>query len=82
MQIEADEAKSALNVLLDRVQQGEQIEITRRGRIIARLVPPQASIGREQAQAAADRMRARAAKLTSGPINWASLKADRDTRRP
>jgi prevent-host-death family protein len=33
------EAKTHLAALLDRVERGEEIEITRRGRIVARLVP-------------------------------------------
>ena len=33
------EAKTHLSPLLDRVEKGERIEITRRGRAVARLVP-------------------------------------------
>ena len=36
----AFEAKTHLNALLERVSQGETIQITRRGVPIARLVPP------------------------------------------
>lgn len=35
------EAKTQLSRLLDRVQGGEEVVITRRGQVIARLVPPQ-----------------------------------------
>jgi prevent-host-death family protein len=35
----AFDAKTHLSQLLDRVEHGEEIEITRRGRAIARLVP-------------------------------------------
>lgn len=37
--IGAFDAKTHLSQLLDRVEQGEEIEITRRGRPVARLVP-------------------------------------------
>ncbi len=37
--IGAFDAKTHLSQLLDRVEQGEQIEITRRGQPVARLVP-------------------------------------------
>lgn len=38
--IGAFEAKTHLSALLERVQQGEQIVITRHGRPVARLMPP------------------------------------------
>jgi len=45
--------------LLDRVEQGEEIVITRHGRPVARLVPNQGGINRQQAEAAAKRIRER-----------------------
>lgn len=38
--IGAYEAKAKLSELLDRVERGEAITITRRGQVVARLVPP------------------------------------------
>jgi len=38
-QVTATEAKAKLLAILDEVEQGEEIEITRRGRTIARLTP-------------------------------------------
>ena len=35
------DAKAHLSALLDRVEAGEEIEITRRGKAVARLVPPE-----------------------------------------
>lgn len=35
------EAKNRLSELIDRVQAGEVIEITRRGKVVARLTPPE-----------------------------------------
>lgn len=37
----AYEAKTHLSALLDRVEKGERIAITRHGRVVALLVPPQ-----------------------------------------
>ena len=54
-EIGAFEAKSKLGQLLDWVEAGEEIVITRRGKVVAKLVPPGAGI--------ADRERARAAAL-------------------
>jgi prevent-host-death family protein len=81
-QIGAFEAKNTLGSLLDRVQDGEEIVITRHGRPVARLVPTTGSTDRTQARAAADRIRARAATLNAGGFDWESLKRDRDEGRP
>lgn len=65
-EIQASEAKIHLPQLLDDVERGETIVITRHGRAIARLVPEaerrQAEI--DQAIEAIGRLRARAGKLT------------------
>jgi prevent-host-death family protein len=81
-EIGAFEAKNTLGTLLDRVQQGEEIVITRHGRPVARLVPNSGGIDRGQARAAAERIRARAAQLKGSPFDWETLKADRDAGRP
>jgi len=39
MRVTASEAKAKLLALLDRVAAGEEVEITKRGRVAARLVP-------------------------------------------
>jgi prevent-host-death family protein len=82
IEIGAFEAKNTLGSLLDRVQQGEEVVITRHGKPVARLVPNEGRLNREQAQAAADRIRARARQLKRGRFNWKSLKRERDTGRP
>jgi prevent-host-death family protein len=56
-QIGAFEAKSRLGQLLDRVEAGEEIVITRRGKVVARLVPPSSTFDRERSRAAAQRIR-------------------------
>lgn len=81
-EIGAFEAKNTLGTLLDRVEQGEEIVITRHGKPVARLVPNSGGIDRAQARAAADRIRARTAGLKAGPFDWPALKADRDAGRP
>jgi prevent-host-death family protein len=81
-EIGAFEAKNKLGSLLDRVEQGEEIVITRHGKPVARLVPNAGGIDRDQAQAATARIRARAKNLRLGPFDWKALKTDRDEGRP
>jgi prevent-host-death family protein len=40
MSVGVHEAKTHLSRLLERVAAGEEVEITNRGRVVARLVPP------------------------------------------
>ncbi len=51
-EIGAFEAKNRLGALLDRVEHGEEIVITRRGRPVARLVPAGPDFDRERARRA------------------------------
>jgi prevent-host-death family protein len=82
-EIDAFEATSKLAGLLDRVEKGEEIVITRHGRAVARLVPEAGGVDRTAARAAADRIRSRATALKIKPgFNWGDLKADRDLGRP
>ena len=80
LEIGAFEAKNTLGTLLDRVQNGEEVLITRHGKPVARLVPNTGAIDREQANAAAQRIFARSAQLS--PVSWTDLKHDRDDGRP
>lgn len=82
LQIGAFEAKNTLGSLLDKVEEGEEIVITRHGRPVARLVPNSGAADRTQALAAAARIRARAAAQVTGGFDWESLKRDRDEGRP
>jgi prevent-host-death family protein len=79
---EAFEAKNKLSALLDRVEQGEEIVITRHGKPVARLVASAGGIDRTLAKAAAERLRARAGHLSSGSFDWSVLRVDRDEGRP
>jgi len=67
--------------LLDRVEQGEGIVITRHSKPVARLVPNQGGINRQQAEAAAKRIRERSGQLKPGTFDWDQLKAERDAGR-
>jgi len=80
-EIGALEAKNTLGPLLDRVQLGEEIVITRHGKPVARLVPNSGRVDSLQARAVVERIRARAKTLAAG-FDWAELKADRDSDRP
>lgn len=86
-EIGAFEAKNTLGTLLDRVERGEEIVITRHGKPVARLVPNTRRIDESQSQAAFNRIRERAQQLhlhkkgrTS--FNWDSFKKLRDEGRP
>jgi prevent-host-death family protein len=67
-EIGAFEAKTRLGQLLDRVEAGEEIIITRRGKAVARLVPPLLGFDRERAHAAARRIRTNRAGITLGGL--------------
>lgn len=73
--------KNTLGTLLDRVEKGEEILITRHGRPVARLVPNSGAVDRTEAFVALKRIRERSAQVRSG-FDWATLKADRDAGRP
>lgn len=82
-EIGAFEAKNTLGGLLDRVERGEEITISRRGKPVARLVPVARDIDPAKARDAADRLRALAAELAAnGPITLDEMKAWRDAGRP
>ena len=53
-EIGAFEAKNKLGTLLDWVEAGEEVLITRRGKAVARLVPAEPGFDRAKARRAAD----------------------------
>jgi prevent-host-death family protein len=81
LKIGAFEAKNTLGTLLDRVESGEEILITRHGRPIARLVPNTTRTDQSQVRAAIDRIQSRAIHLNLH-FDWQQLKNDRDEGRP
>lgn len=81
-QIGAFEAKNKLGALLDRVERGEEIVVTRHGKPVARLAPCAAKADQESVRATLARIRARSRALAAAPPEWETLKADRDLGRP
>jgi len=82
-EIGALEANTQLSALLDLVEAGEEVVITRGGKPVARLISAAApAIDREQARAAAARIRERGKALKLGKFNWLEWKAYRDEGRP
>lgn len=76
------EAKNKLSELLDRVERGERIVITRRGKPVAELGPVAVSEERRQrAREAMARLRARAKAAKLGPFDWEEWKSYRDEGR-
>ena len=84
-EIGAFEAKNTLGTLLDRVERGEEIVITRHGRPVARLVPNTKQLDPNQTLAVLDRIRQRARRLQKtkhSDFDWPELKKLRDQGRP
>lgn len=69
----AFEAKTHLSALLEEVEGGAEIEITRRGVAIARLVPARGDARADAADTIA-RMRAFARGQTLGRVGWKTLR--------
>ena len=72
-EVGAFEAKSRLGQLLDRVEAGEEIIITRRGKVVARLVPPGLAFDRERGHRAAERIREMRKGVTLGGLTIKDL---------
>jgi prevent-host-death family protein len=72
-EVGAFEAKNRLGALLDEVERGSEIIITRRGKAVAKLVPADASHNRETARAAAARIKARRKGVTLGGLKIKDL---------
>ena len=80
-EIGAFEAKNRLGTLLDWVEKGEEVVITRRGKAVARLVPNVPTPDADRAVEAAARIRARATALKGGAFDWQEWKTYRDEGR-
>jgi prevent-host-death family protein len=78
----ASEAKTHFAHLLQRVERGEEITITRRGRAVARLVPAVAEPEPEAALATFRRLRERGRRSGLARFDWAEWRAYRDQGRP
>jgi prevent-host-death family protein len=80
-EVGAFEAKNKLGQLLDLVERGEEVTITRHGKEVARLVPVKYGFNREEARAAVRRIRERAEQRNLGPFDWSEWKVFRDEGR-
>jgi prevent-host-death family protein len=67
------EAKNKLSELLDLVEHGEEVTITRHGKEVARLVPPRKAINREAARLAAQGIREMSKGITLGGLKIKDL---------
>lgn len=72
-EIGAFEAKNRLSELLRLAEAGEEIAITNRGRVVARLVPPGPALDVDEARAAAARIQARRKGITLGELTIREL---------
>jgi prevent-host-death family protein len=72
-EIGAFEAKNRFGTLLDWVEKGEEIVITRRGKAVARLVPGSSGSDRERAGRAVANILARRAGVTLGGLKIKDL---------
>jgi len=73
MKVGAFEAKNRLSELLRLAESGEEIAITNRGKVVARLVPPLPDTNRDMALAAVARIQARRKGVTLGGLNLRDL---------
>lgn len=71
--IGAFDAKNTLGSLLDRVEQGEEIVITRRGKPVARLIRENANEDRSEALAAIERILERSKSASLGGLSIRDL---------
>ncbi|WP_109484854.1 type II toxin-antitoxin system Phd/YefM family antitoxin [Occallatibacter savannae] len=79
----AFEGKNNFGKLLDLVEAGEEVVITRHGKPVARLIPNSDALPSklDRARSAALRIRSRAKVRKAGPFNWEEWKGFRDEGR-
>jgi len=80
-EIGAFEAKNTLGSLLDRVEKGEEIVITRRGKAVAKLVPAKPGFDREKTHALMEEFRKLRESFKGEPFTWEEIKQMRDEGR-
>jgi len=81
-EVGAFEAKNKLGKLLDLVEQGEEVIVTRHVKEVARLVAMRPIHNREQACAAIRRIHERAERCKLGAFDWSEWKSYRNKGRP
>lgn len=67
------EAKNRLSELINRVEAGEEISITRRGKVVARLVPPATGDALQRARDAITSLRASRRGVSLGRLHSRDL---------
>jgi prevent-host-death family protein len=72
-QVGAFEAKNRFGQLLDLVEAGESVAVTRRGKVVAHLVPPGGGFDAQAARSAIERIRTRRRGVTLGDSTVAGL---------
>jgi prevent-host-death family protein len=72
-EIGAFEAKSRLGQLLDMVERGEEVVITRHGRAVAKMVPTSPGHDRDKARRVADQLLEASRGLTLGGLKIKDL---------
>ena len=77
----AFEAKTHFSQLIERAMHGEEIFITRRGKLVAKLVPVDANHDLKSAKDAATRLHVLAKEMQLGPFHWEEWKSYRDMGR-
>lgn len=75
-EVGAFEAKNRFGQLLDWVEAGEEVVITRRGKVVARLVSPNAASDPERVRQAVRRIREMRVGVTLGGIPVSDLVRD------
>ena len=75
-EIGAFEAKNRFGQLLDWVEAGDEVVITRRGKVVARLVSPAGAIDRQAGIDAVARIRVRRRRVTLGGLKIKDLIAE------
>ena len=82
MQFSIREARQKLSHLLNAVEQGEEVEITRHGRVVARLTPPREQLDDRSVPAlrAAERKALRASLPPTRTSAAELIRQDRDER--
>ena len=77
----AFEAKTHFSQLIERVVHGEEIFITRHGKPVAKIVPPDTYNNLEASKDAVIRLRSLAEEMNLGQFDWGEWKSYRDMGR-
>lgn len=75
------EAKTHLSELVECAENGEEIIITRRGKEVARIVPPKKGIDPAEVAKSLSRLRAAGKKLGVRKFDWEEWRSYRDEGR-